>query len=114
MRISDLSSDVCSSDLHAQRAAVDIDGVVARGERVEMAGDEIGQIGQRRRGLHLELGVRDRARHVLADVGEHPLEQRARLGLRSEEQTSELQSLMRTTYAVFFLQKKKNIIQQQN
>src|SRR3546814_3976959 len=29
---------------------------------------------------------------------------------RSEEHTSELQSLMRTSYAVFFLQKKKNII----
>src|SRR3546814_10586664 len=34
-------------------------------------------------------------------------------GLRSEEQTSELQSLMRNSYAVFFL-KKKNISTQVN
>src|SRR3546814_2246047 len=31
-------------------------------------------------------------------------------GLRSEEHTSELQSLMRISYAVFCLKKKKNII----
>src|SRR3546814_2415218 len=31
------------------------------------------------------------------------------LGLRSEEHTSELQSLMRISYAVFCLQKKKHI-----
>src|SRR3546814_1212376 len=33
---------------------------------------------------------------------------RARLIIRSEEHTSELQSLMRTSYAVFCLKKKKN------
>src|SRR3546814_4791270 len=33
---------------------------------------------------------------------------RARIGGRSEEHTSELQSLMRTSYAVFCLKKKKN------
>src|SRR3546814_1805567 len=33
---------------------------------------------------------------------------------RSEEHTSELQSLMRISYAVFCLKKKKNIIQKQN
>src|SRR3546814_1151002 len=31
------------------------------------------------------------------------------LGIRSEEHTSELQSLMRNSYAVFCLKKKKNI-----
>src|SRR3546814_3445547 len=35
------------------------------------------------------------------------------LGVRSEEHTSELQSLMRTSYAVFCLKKKKNNTQQQ-
>src|SRR3546814_5193036 len=34
-----------------------------------------------------------------------------RLGNRSEEHTSELQSLMRISYAVFCLKKKKNTIQ---
>src|SRR3546814_9956224 len=33
---------------------------------------------------------------------------RAAVGVRSEEHTSELQSLMRTSYAVFCLKKKKN------
>src|SRR3546814_7229602 len=33
---------------------------------------------------------------------------RARIGARSEEHTSELQSLMRISYAVFCLKKKKN------
>src|SRR3546814_6817196 len=33
------------------------------------------------------------------------------LGSRSEEHTSELQSLMRISYAVFCLKKKKNIIE---
>src|SRR3546814_7260768 len=36
-----------------------------------------------------------------------PLEQSAAAGHRSEEHTSELQSLMRRSYAVFCLQKKK-------
>src|SRR3546814_3750402 len=35
-------------------------------------------------------------------------------GYRSEEHTSELQSLMRISYAVFCLQKKKKTIQQEN
>src|SRR3546814_1923458 len=34
------------------------------------------------------------------------------LGLRSEEHTSELQSLMRISYAVFCLKKKKKLIEQ--
>src|SRR3546814_1411007 len=37
----------------------------------------------------------------------HRLFRRARQGARSEEHTSELQSLMRISYAVFCLQKKK-------
>src|SRR3546814_9325924 len=38
---------------------------------------------------------------IIAPVGEHPL--------RSEEHTSELQSLMRISYAVFCLKKKKDM-----
>src|SRR3546814_3127050 len=37
-----------------------------------------------------------------------PLDQDGGLGRRSEEHTSELQSLMRISYAVFCLKKKKN------
>src|SRR3546814_5735733 len=45
--------------------------------------------------------VKDLAEAVAAEVGHH------REALRSEEHTSELQSLMRTSYAVFRLNKKK-------
>src|SRR3546814_9728000 len=41
-----------------------------------------------------------------SDIGRHTL--RRELNIRSEEHTSELQSLMRISYAVFCLKKKKN------
>src|SRR3546814_15301282 len=43
-------------------------------------------------------------------VGRHPAEQPAHIAGRSEEHTSELQSLMRISYAVFCLKKKNKII----
>src|SRR3546814_2869811 len=46
------------------------------------------------------------------DWGETVDARRAFLGMRSEEHTSELQSLMRTSYAVFCLQKKTHIYDQ--
>src|SRR3546814_5461942 len=52
-----------------------------------------------------------RRRHRLVEAGRHlePRHHRRRLGAgRSEEHTSELQSLMRISYAVFCLKKKKN------
>src|SRR3546814_1276798 len=116
MRISDWSSDVCSSDpdeldhhgnlelrhqlarpvegflefvgaLHADRLAAEplghrhvIDAVLAEVRRVHVLEGE----------LHVVV-------HVEAPLG---------LPDRSEEHTSELQSLMRTSYAVFCLKKK--------
>src|SRR3546814_11087942 len=59
-----------------------------------------------RRGLRAEVHDRDAARRC-ADIGLRP-------GLevsRSEEHTSELQSLMRISYAVFCLKKKTNTTQ---
>src|SRR3546814_10404977 len=59
------------------------------------------------------LGRPFRVRHRLARVLEVGRQQRVRLALRpgveirSEEHTSELQSLMRISYAVFCLKKKK-------
>src|SRR3546814_4511504 len=50
-----------------------------------------------RRGTVLEIG---------SGTGEHAVYMAA--NLRSEEHTSELQSLMRTSYAVFCLKKKKD------
>src|SRR3546814_6393017 len=56
-------------------------------------------------GLTLELV---RTRDILADVAGHARRPRLVVGFRSEEHTSELQSLMRISYAVFCLTKKKN------
>src|SRR3546814_8030441 len=103
MRIIDWSSDVCSSDLSANRAGLDhqpaIEGGAGRG------------------GCRLDRCLREklrrRTRSDQADQFRNFL-QRARRGAgksqpRSEEHTSELQSLMRISYAVFCLKKKKNI-----
>src|SRR3546814_3954835 len=149
MRISDWSSDVCSSDLRgvvhegdAQDArfrveAEGLDDAVA----IEVAGaggDAAGGQACQHLGGRLVLGVDGHRRRALGGVGraEHPdvvalaqpVQQRCRqshllaahevvhamptLGWpnrawRSEEHTSELQSLMRNSYAVFCLKKKK-------
>src|SRR3546814_10381172 len=89
MRISDWSSDVCSSDLPN----------LVIGKRARR---------RRRLGTHLQCGF--------ADINTHGVRHgtlRSRLDTvrapRSEEHTSELQSLMRISYAVFCLKKKKII-----
>src|SRR3546814_3185649 len=110
MRISDWSSDVCSSDLDGlllhQRTdrAVDLLGHLRGGGKAARARDQL-EVG----GLQLEVdraageaGLFEAAGHLLAERPE----------LRSEEHTSELQSLMRISYAVFCL--KKKIIQIRN
>src|SRR3546814_9961189 len=55
----------------------------------------------------LDLGL---ARQRVDDAGPDAVKAaRGRIGLRSEEHTSELQSLMRISYAVFCLKKKQKI-----
>src|SRR3546814_5948992 len=102
MRISDWSSDVCSSDLFVH------------------GGDGGGEDGEDRRhrggvaaGHDRQQGVALRFRRPFVDEGgAFPLPFVDRAGPaedgRSEEHTSELQSLMRISYAVFCLKKKKN------
>src|SRR3546814_5410573 len=94
MRISDWSSDVCSSDLADQsaddRAAQEVD-LAAPGRR-----DGLRQAKAARGGGDLQVAVR-RRHHV--DEDGHAIE-------RSDEHTSELQSLMRSSYAVFCLKQK--------
>src|SRR3546814_7981994 len=58
-----------------------------------------------RRGVGVERGPAERARRPPAP---HLDRRRPPRPLRSEEHTSELQSLMRTSYAVVCLKKKKN------
>src|SRR3546814_6622527 len=108
MRISDWSSDVCSSDLLARRA-------VRGGGAARPAGTRRRRSPQRRRD-RARLGCRkgDRRacdRRHAAGSGRRdraaPLSDRqGGVRTRSEEHTSELQSLMRISYAVFCLKKK--------
>src|SRR3546814_2298870 len=108
MRISDWSSDVCSSDLH------DLAGLVAghrgaerivalEGEGDGGAGGRIG--GERRADRHIGELVAGGGRAWCADGVDGGI-----AGDRSEEHTSELQSLMRISYAVFCLKKKNTTI----
>src|SRR3546814_6486563 len=155
MRISDCSSDVCSSDL-----AVEIPGVsnlqflrealnaqrraggeepLSGGEFLKLAREKAALLkmdmemlkrpvnvgfsgGEKKRNEMVQMGILDPAFAVLDEtdsgldidalrvVGEgiNAIMRKPGKGvLRSEEHTSELQSLMRTSYAVFCLKKKK-------
>src|SRR3546814_2576929 len=126
MRISDWSSDVCSSDLELigddprhHRREHDVGGAEIAEQKIAPAAETRARLGP---DLHDPLQI---AEHVvvgtfgledLADVHRMLAAQRreARMHLRghrrSEEHTSELQSLMRISYAVFCLKKKKHII----
>src|SRR3546814_3330963 len=99
MRISDWSSDVCSSDLQlhircAGNAADDFLQFLATGDQL------------------VEIVTEELDRYVRTDPGNqlvHPHLHGLGKLVRSEEHTSELQSLMRISYAVFCLKKKKQI-----
>src|SRR3546814_9900775 len=140
MRISDWSSDVCSSDLRQ----------VGRQDflkRLEIGGDDLEdevdftvehvtfadfgnvrhvlfEFGEIALGLALEADHREHGDRIAQrgriEFGVIPLDragflQRADAAqARSEEHTSELQSLMRISYAVFCLKKKKNQTSQHN
>src|SRR3546814_2737877 len=107
MRISDWSSDVCSSDLDDRK-------------RQGMFGCPFDASCQPKNIILRKAGHRHDRGHGRAPLGQgaglvdddriDPLHSLERLGiLRSEEHTSELQSLMRISYAVFCLKKKNNI-----
>src|SRR3546814_2360542 len=112
MRISDWSSDVCSSDL--QRFP---DGVGAESffqKRVPQGAPEWLRTTTMStpNGTTSNAMVLEDLAHVawavnMGCLGFHPWPCRAD-DPRSEEHTSELQSLMRISYAVFCLKKKKN------
>src|SRR3546814_9947309 len=69
-------------------------------------------VGERRAGL--QIGILDQ--YAERDLGPAPgaLHRRQRRFVRSEEHTSELQSLMRISYAVFCLKKKYKTKQRQH
>src|SRR3546814_5302494 len=104
MRISDWSSDVCSSDLDLELA----------GRRLGEAADRVDQRLARILGGGLGRGEIERAlAHLdgaaVTGTGEPLDREREGLAARSEEHTSELQSLMRISYAVLCLKKKKKL-----
>src|SRR3546814_2698028 len=132
MRISDWSSDVCSSDLQAKPAAPDGTSEVLAGVTTGLPGltravklqnraarvgfdwpdmkPVIAKIKEELQELEdeIESGKSEAIDEefgdflfVVANLARH---------LRSEEHTSELQSLMRISYAVFCLKKKKKHI----
>src|SRR3546814_3372315 len=109
MRISDWSSDVCSSDLANRVARVVREHQEGAAERNQAAVQR--DAVHRRRHAEFAHAVVDvvagelagAQRDVTLEVGAVRF---AKIG-RSEEHTSELQSLMRISYAVFCLKKKK-------
>src|SRR3546814_8259411 len=116
MRISDWSSDVCSSDLVDELVAGmagldgDYDAMLARhrprqAEIMNRVTLDLGGTGQQ--GYSGEELLDDQ--RTRSDYSPALLERIFDMGrywLRSEEHTSELQSLMRISYAVFCLKKK--------
>src|SRR3546814_6893336 len=108
MRISDWSSDVCASDLRAAaQAEKGNDLMVAEADRQVVGFVSFGPT----RTPALPYGGEVYALYVGIDWQGQGLGRRllatALDALRSEEHTSELQSLMRISYAVFCLKKKK-------
>src|SRR3546814_7151428 len=103
MRISDWSSDVCSSDLVELRVDAGLVFDLATGEaHLRVAATAVG--GAVRHGL----GHHHRRWRPHFSVGaQRPYRPEFHAeGVRSEEHTSELQSLMRISSAVFCLKKK--------
>src|SRR3546814_10897160 len=118
MRISDWSSEVCSSVLLLGQVIDDIiieeahlfavRDLTRLGVRANIEADDrrVGRGGKR----HVAFGDRPGARMEHADtnlVGRQLVERIDDRFDRSEEHTSELQSLMRISYAVFCLKKTK-------
>src|SRR3546814_5549647 len=119
MRISDWSSDVCSSDLLVDRARPR-EGELARFARdiIIFVRAELTDEGRTAERLFDRLAIIDAGgdrfgQRRVDDIALSPLELRAAAGSeqggeRSEAHTSELQSLMRISYAVFCLKKKNS------
>src|SRR3546814_4408509 len=127
MRICDWSSDVCSSDLgiaFSGLAALSGCGLLVVGGTAattavvatdrRTAGEQVeDQVIEMKSGSELRALFGDKARVNTTSyggwallTGDVPTEQDKKKA-RSEEHTSELQSLMRISYAVFCLKKKK-------
>src|SRR3546814_9253206 len=114
MRISDWSSDVCSSDLGRRQHRRQVHPLLARAAARDLTRllpelkialwlimTQAYRSRQRRQGRAPPFGP------IARGVAPPRLAKIAQRRQRSEEHTSELQSLMRISYAVFCLKKKK-------
>src|SRR3546814_3536343 len=129
MRMSDWSSDVCSSDLGQRKPSFTcrtgfLRGSTAIGSRIDPVGACHQRLGHAQRPFIVDVDRRrpvadqqrgdldlQLARDAREDMVDRPQPkakaQQVDQAERSEEHTSELQSLMRISYAVFCLTKKQ-------
>src|SRR3546814_5615536 len=111
MRISDWSSDVCSSDLRNVKTLNDLPAVAA-GLSVQNTASNRNDTTFSIRGQGQTFGQNSPGVVTyfadVPDFGKQFFDLENVQVLRSEEHTSELQSLMRISYAVFCLKKKKS------
>src|SRR3546814_9953211 len=121
MRISDWSSDVCSSDLgrvyrhiHRKGGGGDIAPFSVPRASAAGIGDDLHLLPRRQAAVRRQPVEHLEPLGLIIAVGHAPRETRHRIARshrhhidapRSEEHTSELQSLMRISYAVFCLTK---------
>src|SRR3546814_1770400 len=113
MRISDWSSDVCSSDLQSGPVAAELEEAglsPVEALLLDSSGQPVAWRSLARLIARQDQGRQPKApeEDSIADATEKLVTGAPRLNARSEEHTSELQSLMRISYAVFCLKKKKN------
>src|SRR3546814_5348405 len=118
MRISDWSSDVCSSDLAVGKAEPDFDAALILFQRQQLGAPfgaevecRIEMLAQHALGFVLIVDhderksprqgreVQNRLRFGILEIEGEAVALDARVEIRSEEHTSELQSLMRISYA---------------
>src|SRR3546814_1785825 len=102
MRISDWSSDVCSSDLDAAATKAEADRLAAIKDAADRKAERTAKAEADRK-----AAAKKAAEEKVAADKKAAAEKIAAAKKRSEEHTSELQSLMRISYAVFCLKKKK-------
>src|SRR3546814_9724556 len=114
MRISDWSSDVCSSDLCGVMSYEIVEGIgefpVHVIDRLGLPHSELTLYACTANQIHSPKTARAYLREIVAyaswaETNPIVLRQNWQLLGRSEEHTSELQSLMRISYAVFCLKK---------
>src|SRR3546814_5456098 len=104
MRISDWGSDVCSSDLgenahHYYVAVVQLGALVHGRDWIDDGGERSAAEARLRAGLERHWSPHRGVYTAIRDMPGNAADD------RSEEHTSELQSLMRISYAVFCLKK---------